>query len=238
MRYLHVVLFGSVSDHDYLPGRAPQKFNEFYNITPLQFYKDFVVYPVNIPLLFFHLRALFPSLRPLLLSLLLQLTETLSLTNDLRNSYRRLYTIEFLGNVAGGLPIRHVNIETDTMKRLAIEVLKSGYLVWFGADVENFSDSAMGVLDMGLYGYELAFDVGFGMGKAERLTYGESLMTVCVRVSFRGRSARRAMTLSFLHILSTPWSLRASISTRLVAPCVGAWRIHGAMPPDRRAIFS
>jgi bleomycin hydrolase len=126
------------------------KFYEFKNMTPLRYYKDIVNYP---------------------------LTETLSLINDPRNSYRRLYTVEYLGNVAGGKPVCYVNVESETMKRLAIAVLQGGRPVWFGADVGKFSNTSMGMLDTGLYDYDLAFGVNFRMSKAERLLYGESLMT-------------------------------------------------------------
>ncbi|CAI2169174.1 1664_t:CDS:2 [Funneliformis geosporum] len=60
-----------------------------------------------------------------------QATETLSLINDPRNSYNRLYTVEYLGNIQGGFPIRYVNISIETMKQLSINVLRSGKPVWF-----------------------------------------------------------------------------------------------------------
>lgn len=40
-----------------------------------------------------------------------------------------------------------------------------------------FSDSPLGILDTKLYDYKLGFDITLGMTKAERLLYGESLMT-------------------------------------------------------------
>ncbi|CAG8474684.1 5329_t:CDS:2 [Dentiscutata erythropus] len=84
------------------------KYREFLRLTPKQFYKEFVSYKA---------------------------TETFSLVNDPRNPYLRLYTIEFLGNIQGGVPIRYVNIPVETMKHLTIQTLRSGKPVWFGADV-------------------------------------------------------------------------------------------------------
>jgi bleomycin hydrolase len=59
----------------------------------------------------------------------------MSLINDPRNPIDRLYTVDRLGNVVGGKPIRYVNTTASTMKRLAINVLKTGSPVWFGCDV-------------------------------------------------------------------------------------------------------
>ncbi|CAG8473243.1 3697_t:CDS:10 [Diversispora eburnea] len=78
-------------------------------------------------------------------------TETLSLVNDPRNEYFKLYTVEYLGNIQGGFPVRYVNIPIGEMKNLAIQALRSGKPVWFGAD--------------------------FHLTKAQRLQYGQSSMT-------------------------------------------------------------
>lgn len=59
----------------------------------------------------------------------------MSLLNDPRNEYGKLYTVDRLGNVIGGLPIRYVNTDIHTIKKLAVNVLKSGNPVWFGCDV-------------------------------------------------------------------------------------------------------
>ena len=32
--------------------------------------------------------------------------------------YNKVYTIEFLGNVMEGLPIRYLNVESDVMKKI------------------------------------------------------------------------------------------------------------------------
>ena len=103
--------------------------------------------------------------------------ETLSLINDPRNPYEALYTVDRLGNVVDGLPIRYVNTQAETLKKLAINVLKSGAPVWFGCDVGQFSNGPLGVMDTKIYDYALAFNVRFGLTKKQRLLYGESLMT-------------------------------------------------------------
>ncbi|CAG8741343.1 30880_t:CDS:2, partial [Racocetra persica] len=52
-------------------------------------------------------------------------TEIFFLVNNSRNLYLCLYTIEFLGNIQGGLPIRYVNILVETIKYLIIQILQS-----------------------------------------------------------------------------------------------------------------
>jgi bleomycin hydrolase len=62
-----------------------------------------------------------------------------------------------------------------------------GDAVWFGCDVGKFSDRMAGVMDLDYYDYKSAFDVSFGLNKADRLRYGESAMT-------------HAMTLNAVHM--------------------------------------
>ncbi|CAG8650928.1 36447_t:CDS:2 [Racocetra persica] len=126
------------------------KYYEFFGLTPKQFYKEVVNYKA---------------------------TETFSLVNDPRHPYLSLYTIEFLGNIQGGIPIRYVNIPVETMKHLTIQTLRSGKPVWFGADVGKASDSSLGILDNRLIDYELGFNIKFCMTKAQRLQYAQSSMT-------------------------------------------------------------
>ncbi|KAJ1882041.1 hypothetical protein LPJ66_011215, partial [Kickxella alabastrina] len=56
-------------------------------------------------------------------------------------------------------------------------VIKAGRPVWFGCDVGKFHSRDKGMMDTELHDYNVAFNFGFNMDKAERLQYGESLMT-------------------------------------------------------------
>ncbi|KAI9364267.1 peptidase C1B, bleomycin hydrolase [Pilaira anomala] len=120
------------------------------NMTPAKFMKDIVDYPI---------------------------CQTMSLINDPRNPYSRVYTVARLGNVVGGDAIKYVNTTAATMKKLAIDVLKSGNPVWFGCDVGQFSNRNTGVMDTNVFDYKLTFNIDFNMSKAQRLLYGESAMT-------------------------------------------------------------
>ena len=53
--------------------------------------------------------------------------------------YNRVYTVEYLGNVIEGNPIRYLNVEIDILKRATIESIKNNDPVWFGCDVSTVS---------------------------------------------------------------------------------------------------
>lgn len=87
------------------------------------------------------------------------------------------YTVRFLGNVKEGKPVRYLNLEIGELKKAAIAQLKDGEPVWFGCDVGKRSERSDGILDLDVYGLEDLLDTQFTMTKAERLDYGQSLMT-------------------------------------------------------------
>ncbi|KAF9585286.1 hypothetical protein BGW38_003084 [Lunasporangiospora selenospora] len=106
-----------------------------------------------------------------------QVEDTVSLINDPRNPTHALYTVQYLGNISGGRPIRYINAPVESLKELAIKKLKSGKPVWFGADVGKYLHREGGILDPKVFQYDLAFNLKFTMNKAERLLHGDSLMT-------------------------------------------------------------
>jgi bleomycin hydrolase len=91
--------------------------------------------------------------------------------------YSRTFTVKFLGNVKGGRDLIYINTDIDTMKNLALTQLKDNEPVWFGCDVGKMMDRDLGILDAGLYRYDLALDMPFNLTKAERLDYRESCMS-------------------------------------------------------------
>ena len=91
--------------------------------------------------------------------------------------FNHMYTVEMLGNVLGGRQVRHLHLDMQTFRKVAIEQLKHGESVWFGSDVGQESDRKKGIMDTNLYHQDELFDVDFSMSKAERLDYGESMMT-------------------------------------------------------------
>lgn len=91
--------------------------------------------------------------------------------------YCRSYTVSFLGNVAGGRPVKYLNLPVEELKRLAIAQLKDGRPVWFGSDVGQHLQRERGVMGLHTFDYEALLGVRFSMDKAQRLDALDSLMT-------------------------------------------------------------
>ena len=91
--------------------------------------------------------------------------------------FDKLYTVEYLGNVVDGQIIRYLNVEMPVFKQAAVEMIKAGRAVWFGCDVGKMMERDLGILDMEVYDYGLVYDAEFESDKAERVDYGQSVMT-------------------------------------------------------------
>ncbi|MDR0879172.1 MAG: C1 family peptidase [Clostridioides sp.] len=91
--------------------------------------------------------------------------------------FNKSYTVDLLGNVVGGKEVKYLNVDMSTFKDLAIKQIKSGESVWFGCDVGQSSNRQSGIMSTDMYDVDSLFDSDFKMTKAERLDYGESLMT-------------------------------------------------------------
>ncbi|WP_428389429.1 aminopeptidase C [Mucisphaera sp.] len=109
----------------------------------------------------------------------IDLDDYVCLVNDPRASspYGRTYTVEFLGNVEGGDPTVYLNVETETLKKIAMETIVEGEPVWMGCDVGPMMQRQQGVWDADLYDYAGVYGTEFSLSKAERLEYHQSLMT-------------------------------------------------------------
>lgn len=91
--------------------------------------------------------------------------------------YNHTYGVEMLGNVVGGREVKHLNVDMDTFKSLAINQLTAGQSVWFGVDMGPQVARDSGLMATGVYNEAELFGLDLAMTKAERLDYGESLMT-------------------------------------------------------------
>lgn len=91
--------------------------------------------------------------------------------------YNRSYSVKFLGNVKEGNPVKYLNVTTNILKEVAIAQLKDSKPVWFGCDVGQYSTRDTGILDLDVLKVDQLFGTTFSMTKAERLDYGQSLMT-------------------------------------------------------------
>lgn len=127
------------------------QFHKFEDITPQAFYEKFVD---------------------------IKLDDYVSVINapTADKPYNKSYTVEFLGNVIGARDVRHLNVEMDRFKKLAIAQIQAGETVWFGCDVGQVSNRQDGLLTLDAYDFS-AMDLDFTQDKASRLDYSESLMT-------------------------------------------------------------
>ena len=127
------------------------QFHKFEDITPQAFYEKFVD---------------------------IKLDDYVSVINapTADKPYNKSYTVEFLGNVIGARDVRHLNVEMDRFKKLAIAQMQAGETVWFGCDVGQVSNRQDGLLTIDAYDFS-AMDLDFTQDKASRLDYSESLMT-------------------------------------------------------------
>ena len=82
-----------------------------------------------------------------------------------------------LGNVVGGDIVRYLNIDIETLKEVTARVIRDGMPVWFGCDVGKMLYRDGGIMDTKLYEYDQLLGTRFAMNKAQRVDYGDSLMT-------------------------------------------------------------
>ena len=127
-----------------------KKFTRMAGLTPITFARDVVKFDPN---------------------------DYVSLVNDPRHEYEQSITVDYLGNVVGGTPVLYVNKPAQFLKDITVKVLKSGEPVWFGCDVGKFLDRKKGIMDTNLFAYDMLLGSKFTLDKADRLRYGESLMT-------------------------------------------------------------
>ena len=91
--------------------------------------------------------------------------------------FERLYTVQYLGNVVDGEIVRYLNVDIETLKKAAVDMIQDGKAVWFGCDVGKWLERKMGIMDPSIYDYELVYGTKFQLDKADRLDYGHSRMT-------------------------------------------------------------
>ncbi|XP_069671459.1 bleomycin hydrolase isoform X1 [Periplaneta americana] len=133
-----------------------KQFNSVGPVTPLDFYVKYVKPYYNVD-------------------------DKVCLVTDPRptNSYGKAYTVDYLGNVVDGRPIIYNNQPVELLMKLAAESIKSLEPVWFGCEVCKRFAGKQGIEDLKVHDFKLVFgvDVTLGLTKAERLLYGESMMT-------------------------------------------------------------
>eukprot|EP00474_Spongospora_subterranea_P009274 CRZ09732.1 hypothetical protein [Spongospora subterranea] len=103
--------------------------------------------------------------------------DMISLISDPRNEYYKLYTVEYLGNIVGGNPVRYVNVPIDELSKYAAKTIAGGDPVWFGCDVGKHFSRDLHIMDLEIFDYNLVFGTELAQNREQRLRYGQSLMT-------------------------------------------------------------
>lgn len=91
--------------------------------------------------------------------------------------FNETFTVDYLGNVCEGKPVKYLNLPIDELKKAAIRQLEDGYPVWMGCDVGQSFVRKEGILSTEAFKLEELFGLDFAMTKEDRLDYSESLMT-------------------------------------------------------------
>ena len=90
--------------------------------------------------------------------------------------FNRLFTVKYLGNVVGGRPVTHLNLDMKRLKQLIVKQLKDAEVVWFGSDVSFYGDRINGYWDDRMFDSKTPFDLDWKMNKGESLDYRASQM--------------------------------------------------------------
>lgn len=91
--------------------------------------------------------------------------------------FHKTFTVKMLGNVKEGRPVKYLNLPIEDLKAAAIRQMQDNQPVWFGCDVGKCSIRDGGIMDLDVLRPDQLFGTEFGMNKAQRLDYGDSLMT-------------------------------------------------------------
>lgn len=90
--------------------------------------------------------------------------------------FYKSYTVKYLGNVAGGKIVKHLNLPMERLKEVIVAQLKDGKIVWFGSDVASYGDRMRGVWDDKEFDFKSLLDLDIKMDKGESLDFRSSAM--------------------------------------------------------------
>mgnify|MGYP001225881502 CR=1 FL=1 len=101
------------------------------------------------------------------------------LVHDPRSSspIGRTFTIQYLGNVVGGDPVKYLNVDIGLIKQITMQLLLDGQSVWMGCDTGKQMHRDLGIWDAKLFDYSKVYEADFSLDKASRLQYHQTRMT-------------------------------------------------------------
>lgn len=90
--------------------------------------------------------------------------------------YHKMYTVKYLGNVIDGNPVSFMNLPLNEFKKLILDQLKDGRLVWFGCDCGKDGNRESGLWDDAQFDYASTFDMNLDLSKEDMLDTRHSAM--------------------------------------------------------------
>ena len=87
------------------------------------------------------------------------------------------FTIQYLGNVVNGGPVKYLNVDIELIKQIAQRMLEDGKPVWMGCDTGKQMHRDLGLWDAELFDYPAVYGAEFSLDKAARLEYHQTRMT-------------------------------------------------------------
>jgi bleomycin hydrolase len=87
----------------------------------------------------------------------------------------KYYQIRMSRNGYDGRDISYVNVDLDTIKKIAVDSIRGGNATLFAADVGHDQSGDTGIMADGMFDYESLYDLEIKMTKAERALYRQSV---------------------------------------------------------------
>ena len=128
-----------------------KKYHAYYNVTPKAFYEKYLKDDLDEYVGIIH-----------------------GPTKD--KPYHKMYTVQYLGNVVDGNPVSFMNLPLNEFKKLILDQLKDGRLVWFGCDCGKDGNRETGLWDDTQFDYASTFDMDLEMSKEDMLDARHSAM--------------------------------------------------------------
>ncbi|ETV92030.1 hypothetical protein H310_13555 [Aphanomyces invadans] len=108
----------------------------------------------------------------------IDVNDYVSIVHDPRHAFDTILTVDRLGNVVEGNPIRYLNVPSDDLWKCAKAQLDANVPVWFGCDCDADSElDAHGIYSTTLYDLDAVFGTTLALDKRERMRYHNGAMT-------------------------------------------------------------
>lgn len=91
--------------------------------------------------------------------------------------YHRTFYVEHFQNVVEGAPGLFLNIPMAELKDIAVKVVKDKQAMFFGCDVLQAASRKLGIMDPGVFEYDLLFNTTFAMPRADRMRFLQARLT-------------------------------------------------------------